>query len=95
MAELKRANKKLGHHWFSEGTMRFFKSQIESELTSEGYFISSERPPHGARAYAVRLAREDGSITTIGKVCEHKTYNDAVAVIKTNQSDAEDFVNNY
>lgn len=54
---IKNTNKNRGFFWFSQSTMRFFRSRISSKVY-EGpggvFFVSSEVPPHGKRVYAVR-----------------------------------------
>jgi len=66
----------VDRHWFDADTLRFFKSR----LASYGYrgpggtfFVSSEKPPHGPRAYTVRQLVGPGKIKTVGEFCEIKT----------------------
>ena len=78
MSELKAANKKLGHHWFERGTMRFFNTRIESQLYGGRYFITSETmDPGGPRSFSIREASADGSIDTVGKFQGFRFKEDA------------------
>ncbi len=93
MAEIRRANKAAGLHFFDADTMRFFRSRIESERPIGGrYFVTSEQfvPRHlravralrwapEPRRFTVRRANDDGSISTVGKVGEFATLPDARA----------------
>ncbi len=63
-------------HWFDPETMRFFKSRI-GIIRSKGddyYFVSSEKPPHGNRAFSVRHMDIKGDIKTIGEFCSFTKY---------------------
>lgn len=66
MAEVKAANKTIGHYFFSPDTMRFFASRIESELyIDKQMFITSEKSgfdDNSPRLYKVRRVKPDGSI---------------------------------
>ncbi len=73
MEEIQQANREAGRYWFSPDTMEFFETIIESEVIGGQYFISSEKPPHAPRAFAVRCADEAGHISTVGKTCEFPT----------------------
>jgi len=67
MAQVKAANKAIGHHWFERSTMRFFNSVIESGLLRGRFFITSERRELDfPKRYTVRRAQADGSIETVG-----------------------------
>ena len=66
----------IGRHWFDIDTMRAFKCR----LASYGYrgpggtfFVSSEQPPHGRRAYTVRELVGPGKIKTVGEFCSIKS----------------------
>ena len=70
IADVRAANKAIGNNWFDRGTMKWWKSRIESSLIAGRYFITSEdefaidgRQPK--RIYAVREAQTDGSIKTL------------------------------
>lgn len=66
LAEIKAANKSIGHYFFSRDTMRFHDSRILPGLYGGRFFVTSERHPviEGARAYSVRMANRDGSISS-------------------------------
>ena len=54
---IKSANRVRGMFFFDPDTMRFFASRVLSEVYQGPggvYFVTSERPPHGARHYTVR-----------------------------------------
>lgn len=63
-------------HFFDSDTMRFFRSRIGAVRIKDGiwYFVTSERPPHGSRAYSVRRMELDGDITTVGEFCSMSRY---------------------
>ena len=80
--EIEIANKNIGHHWFDKGTKRFFKSHIHSEVYGGKYFISSENTYDGRdRKFTIRIARENGSVSTVGEFQEFSTVADARARI--------------
>jgi hypothetical protein len=59
-------------HWFERGAMKFFGTKLPS-YAHKGlggvYFVTSEQPPHGARAFSVRKLVGPGKIDTIGEFC--------------------------
>lgn len=83
LAEVEEANRLSGHYWFSPDTMEFFKSRIETDLIDGQFFISSEKPPHGPRAYTIRAVREDATIATLGNFGEYATLEDALDVLES------------
>lgn len=59
-------------HWFDSDTMRFFGTRLSKVYSGDGghYFVTSEKPPHGSRAYSVRRFLPDiPTIRTIGEFC--------------------------
>lgn len=76
-SDIKKRNKAIGHRWFEPDTMRFFSSRVHESIYSapdgRAYFVSSERPPSGRRAYSVRRAELDGSVSTVGEFCGYAT----------------------
>ena len=71
LAEIKRANRAIGHHWFEPETLRFFASRVSDPVLYGRYFVSSEAQPRmdGTRAtryYTIRRADDRGEITTVG-----------------------------
>lgn len=72
--------------WFSEGTMAWWHSKIESPLIGGQYFITSEqREPDTERKFSVRkVTRTKGgslSIDTIGEFHSHETLEQARAAL--------------
>lgn len=79
-----KANKAANLFFFSPDTMRFFDSRIESGLIGGALFITSERPPKGARSgdwekrrFTIRAALADGNVATIGDFGEYPTQSKA------------------
>lgn len=60
-------------HWFDDNTIRFFRTRLGACEYVGGYhartfllFVTSEKPPHGPRAYCVRqLDLVTGEIDTL------------------------------
>ena len=81
-------NRNSGGHWFDAATMRFFGTRINettcehvgNDIKADLLFVTSEKPPHGPRAYAVRRMDSRGDIS--GPVGEFKTRSQAVAALK-------------
>lgn len=67
--EIKEANRRARKFFFSPDTMRFFASQIESDVYGGKYFITSEKSgfEDPIRQFAVREATETGDILTVAK----------------------------
>ena len=73
IADVRRANRVAGRHFFDRDSMDFFNSRIETKgnLINDKYFITSEQfvgsdGVASPRSYTVREARSDGSIDTVG-----------------------------
>lgn len=77
--EVKRLNEEVGHHFFSAGSMRFFRSRVAGEayVSRDGaraYFVTSEQFVSGCyrarRTYTVRVCylegAERGKVHTVG-----------------------------
>ena len=84
VTEIKRANERLGHHFFDADAMAFFRSRIEDNGKVYGgrYFITSEqfefRGERFARKYTLRRANDDGSVETVfGQFQEYGTLTAA------------------
>ena len=77
--EIMRRNEECGGYFFSEGALRFFKSRIHDEVYGSGYFVTSERPPYGPRAYTVRYAKPDGHIVHVSDFMAFSSRNGAHA----------------
>lgn len=84
--DIRKRNAAAGFKWFEPDTMRFFSSRVQSTFygapDGRAYFVSSERPPGGKRAYSVRVANLDGSIETVGEFCGYETGRAAHAAAK-------------
>lgn len=86
MKEFKDLNKASGFYFFSDSTMQFFNSLVETELLKGNYFITSERFEDSNRKlwpkeYAVRKADlHTGSVETVSK--NHKSIKEAKEAIK-------------
>ena len=61
-----------GRHWFDKGSMRFFGCRLPQQAYRNGdqaYFVTSEQPPHGPRAYTVReYDFPNRNIRTVGEM---------------------------
>lgn len=81
IAEIRAANKAIGHHWFDRDTMAFFKSKIVSGVLTgpEGhrYFISRETNPAGLTMFSIRKSDDTGAIETVGEFHSHPTIRAA------------------
>jgi len=83
IAEVKIANKNKGYFFFSPDTMRFFNSEIESEIIKGKYFITSERMKLSMpKLYTIREAKENGSIDTVGNFQQYTIKMNALLFIK-------------
>ena len=80
MEDVKAANIAAGQYWFSEDTMHFFRSRVESELHHGRFFVTSEQCPWGdyPRLFTIREARADGSVDTYGEFQGFETLEDAL-----------------
>ena len=85
MREIRDAAAAAGIHWFEPGSMRFFGTELSRTIyQGKGgiFFITSEKPPHGARRFSVRRFHpDDSSISTVGEFCV-LTYAAAVTLAK-------------
>jgi len=75
--DVKHANQAIGHHWFDRDAMAFFKTKYESDIIRGRFFVTSEQPPHGPREFRVRMAADDGKITSSRPI---KTRPEAKAI---------------
>tara|TARA_Y100000310_G_scaffold266309_1_gene277761 strand:- start:1055 stop:1372 length:318 start_codon:yes stop_codon:yes gene_type:complete len=94
LTQIRAANARIGNNFFSKETMAFFDSRICEGVYGGVYFITSERfensKGRGPRRYTIRIANEDGTISMVGSFLEHNTEQDAICVINSLLSDAED-----
>lgn len=84
MADFKQANADRGEFWFSENTMRFFQTEIESDLINldgRQFFVTSEEDPSGLRLCTIREALADGTVETIGGFHEYDDLDEAVEAL--------------
>jgi len=76
-------------YFFAPDTMRFFRSRIAWGTltdTSGGYlFVTSEQPPHGARAYTLRKWA-NGQVDTLGEFQAYETLGKAKTALKREAS---------
>lgn len=74
-------------HWFEQSAMRFFNSRLgATQLVGTRFrlFVTSEKPPHGPRAYCVRqLDLGTGDIDTLAPgICGIATRSTAVRAMQ-------------
>lgn len=86
--ELKVLNEKNGGCWFEPATMRFFGTKIESGIICGKYFITSEQPPRGPRAYSVRSFDDQGDVSTVGEFAHLPSKTAALFAIPTEKQKA-------
>jgi len=81
MDEVIKKNKEVGQFFFSEDTMRFFSSIVETkgELIGDKYFVTSEqREEDLPRLYSVRdFNKDNGHIRTVGNFQEFQNKIEA------------------
>ena len=83
MADVRNANRELGHHFFDRDTMRFFDSKIVGALIGGRYFITSERfNAESPRLYTIRKAQPNGDVGTVGAFQQYRTREAAYAEAK-------------
>lgn len=75
--EIIQANADGGGLYFSKDTMRFFKTRVLDGVHGGRYFVTSEKGPSGVRAYTVRKADDDGTISTVGEFQAYSTASEA------------------
>lgn len=82
--DIQEAMRAAGSHWWDPDTMRFFGTRIAGAVyQGDGgiHFVTSEKPPHGQRAYAVRTYNPESNDIS-GKACEYATAKQAQAAAK-------------
>ena len=79
IAEVRQANRAIGHHFFDRKTMAFFASRVESGLYAGRWFITSEKAGFTSerRTYTVREVMPDGKVNTVGEFCKYHIVEDA------------------
>lgn len=87
-----------GGWFFTSATMRFWSSRIHDKVYPiPGYgvlFTTSERDYSGVRGYTVRYCNLDGSIYTVGELCEHGTRHRVQAAARVHQAKVLDHLSN-
>lgn len=84
MAEIRTANVRAGHYFFSRGAMQHFNSRIErggpyiDRAARRSLFVTSESDDLHGRRYTVRAAYWDtGDVRTVGGFMEHSMVEHA------------------
>lgn len=86
VADIRAANRAIGHHWFDRDTVRFFGSRVGRTVYGGRFFVSSEQDQpfgrfpaawNGERRWTVRMADDDGSITTVGPFGGYRSGEEA------------------
>lgn len=72
-------------YWFSEETMAFFESRVETGLLAGDLFVTSERGPYddsprlfSVRKFVINTERGTVDVATIGDFQEHESLEDAL-----------------
>ena len=84
--EIERANGLAGYHFFEEGSKRFFRSRILSEVYGGRYFITSEQfvssyREVAPRQYTIRRADGEGHVASVGAFNSYRSAAEARRVI--------------
>ena len=62
-----------GSHWWDKDTMRAFGTRVSDKVyqgESGVFFVTSEKPPHGERAFSVRQYQPEAkNVDTVGDFC--------------------------
>ncbi len=78
IADIRAANARKGHMWFSPDSMRFWRCAIHGKVIKGRYFITSEQySDSSGRRYTIREANQDGTISTVGKFQQFATLKEA------------------
>ena len=85
--QMKAANARLGHHWFTPGAMRFFNSRALSGVYAGRLFVSSEQyrsrhTGYRARLYTIRAVSDAGGVSTVGEFQQYSTRRRAIAAAR-------------
>jgi len=76
---VERANRASGFHWFEPESMHFFGTKILRYFGS-GVFTTHETDPMGRGGWSIRVASQDGNVTTFGEF--HALPNSRTATTK-------------
>ena len=83
ITEIRNANERLGHHFFEDGNLRFFRSRIGSSVYGGRYFITSEQfDANSPRLYTIREAKPNGRIDTVGEFQQYASHAQATRAAK-------------
>ena len=88
MEQIKRVSQIKKMHtgcWFSKGAMAFFGTRIEAQgkVFANRFFITSEQPPFGPRAYSIReYDAHSDKIDTVGDFMRYKSEDAAIDKVK-------------
>ena len=83
IAQLRALAQRNGSHWFDRGTMRFFRTKIESGVIKGHYFITSEQSDDDRpRNFTIRSFDKEANIDTIGDFNKHRTKGDALEALR-------------
>ena len=78
--DIKDANRRSGHYFFTPDTMRFFRSRVHDDVYGAGFFVTSEQLNYDSpRYYTVRFARPDGSVTSVSEFQQYASRSGAHA----------------
>lgn len=86
IAQIIKANRKAGQHWFRADAMNYFNTVIEAngQVFEGRYFVTSDRLNESdPKRYTLRVADDDGNVTTVGRFREHATVTHARHAIPT------------
>ena len=66
IAEVKAANEKIGHCWFSDETIRHWNTSIHTDILYGRYFITSEDNYHRTqKLFSIREVGDRGQVSTL------------------------------
>jgi len=74
---VREANRRIGHKFFDDEAMLFFKTRIATGIIGGRFFITSEVPPNGKRKYTVREILPSGEVITCGEFHRFSTVESA------------------
>lgn len=90
IAQIRRANRAIGHYWFDKDTMEFFGTIIDPVIYEGRYFVTQDNPPAWQESaetsefpypivarWTIRRANDDGSINTVGKFRQYHSSKSA------------------
>ncbi len=82
--DMKAVIKKHKGHWFSDGSMAFFDTTLDSEAYQRDdgciFFVTGEQYEWMGRLWTVRRCDPDGSIDTVGDFMKYGSKEEARAV---------------